>query len=381
MPIRVIVFKRSGRKNFEAQWADPLTGKKKTKSAKTPHRRDAERFAARLEEQLNSGGLRADGRTLWVEINKAYEDEILAAKKAKDAGKIRGTLNLIQELLEPKWIGSIDVGAVAKFAKGLRKRGIEAITIRAHLAELKKLLEWAKRRNFISVVPAVELPKVTRGARGRAILVEEFEAMIEAIPQVMGLLAAPSWEFFLRGLWLSGMRLGEALRLSWDHGAPIAIDLSGRQPVLRFAAEAHKRGEDVVSPVAPDFAEYLGIIPEDQRRGLVFRIAGERMNQVYSTEYISQRISDIGKTAGVKAKRKWASAHDLRRSFGARWAPRVMPAVLQKLMRHESIQTTMQFYATREAMDASEAVWQAVANDFANTGPENLFPAKDSNLN
>jgi len=31
---------------------------------------------------------------------------------------------------------------------------------------------------------------------------------------------------------------------------------------------------------------------------------------------------------------KYASAHDLRRSFGTRWAKRVMPVVLQKLMRH-----------------------------------------------
>jgi hypothetical protein len=35
---------------------------------------------------------------------------------------------------------------------------------------------------------------------------------------------------------------------------------------------------------------------------------------------------------------KYASAHDLRRAFGLRWSSRVMPAVLQQLMRHESIE-------------------------------------------
>ena len=57
-------------------------------------------------------------------------------------------------------------------------------------------------------------------------------------------------------------------------------------------------------------------------------------------------VSDIGKAAGVKVsesggKVKYASAHDLRRSFGERWASRVMPNVLQELMRHENIQTTL----------------------------------------
>lgn len=40
---------------------------------------------------------------------------------------------------------------------------------------------------------------------------------------------------------------------------------------------------------------------------------------------------------------KYASAHDFRRSFGERWAKVVMPAVLQQMMRHKSILTTMRY--------------------------------------
>ena len=50
-------------------------------------------------------------------------------------------------------------------------------------------------------------------------------------------------------------------------------------------------------------------------------------------------IGTIGKAAGVKVatdprtgKVKYASAHDLRRSFGARWAVLLMPQVLMALM-------------------------------------------------
>jgi len=74
-------------------------------------------------------------------------------------------------------------------------------------------------------------------------------------------------------------------------------------------------------------------------------------------------VSEIGKAAGVKVnevpKVKFASAHDLRRSFGERWATRVMPNVLQELMRHESIQTTMQYYVGQNAQRTAAILWEA----------------------
>ena len=46
-PIRVTVFKRPSRANFEAQWVDPASGKNKMKSTGHKVRRDAERWAWR----------------------------------------------------------------------------------------------------------------------------------------------------------------------------------------------------------------------------------------------------------------------------------------------------------------------------------------------
>ncbi len=58
---------------------------------------------------------------------------------------------------------------------------------------------------------------------------------------------------------------------------------------------------------------------------------------------------------------RYASAHDLRRAFGFRWSTRVMPPVLRELMRHESIDTTMQFYVGRNAEATAETVWSSFA--------------------
>ena len=84
-------------------------------------------------------------------------------------------------------------------------------------------------------------------------------------------------------------------------------------------------------------------------------------------------VAQIGTTAGVRTgagEKDFASAHDLRRAFGVRWSKRVMPAVLCKLMRHASMQTTMDFYNVEDAEQTADAVWDAFANTRANSAPK-----------
>ena len=56
---------------------------------------------------------------------------------------------------------------------------------------------------------------------------------------------------------------------------------------------------------------------------------------------------------------KYASAHDLRRAFGERWAARIMPAQLRELMRHESIETTLRYYVGANVERTADACWEA----------------------
>lgn len=76
---------------------------------------------------------------------------------------------------------------------------------------------------------------------------------------------------------------------------------------------------------------------------------------------IGRIISEIGRRAGVvvrKSERKFSSAHDLRRSFGTRWAPKVEPATLQLLMRHRSIETTLKYYVAQDADEIADEFWK-----------------------
>lgn len=103
-------------------------------------------------------------------------------------------------------------------------------------------------------------------------------------------------------------------------------------------------------------------------------------SHVVTAKHAGKVIVRIGEATGVKVnvhpntgKVKYASAHDLRRAFGERWATRVMPPVLQQLMRHESIDTTLRYYVGRNAEATAEAVWDAFqvvqGNTSGNTPP------------
>jgi len=98
---------------------------------------------------------------------------------------------------------------------------------------------------------------------------------------------------------------------------------------------------------------------------------------------VGEAVVKIGRKAGVVVARdsetgkvKYASAHDLRRSFGTRWAKKVMPAVLQRLMRHADIATTMRYYVGIDADDVAADLWgkhSPPGNSFGNSQPEKGF--------
>ena len=209
--------------------------------------------------------------------------------------------------------------------------------------------------------------------KGRPITLEEFERMLAKVPEVVKLAVdtkeqkarkvavVESWKFYLRGLWASGLRLEESLELHWEREEKLSVDFSGKYPRLRIRAEAEKGNKDRLLHIVPEFEELLNEIPPEERTGYVFNPLPERNHGKRLTKWTaSDKIALIGKKANVvvddsigsstgEQKIKYASAHDLRRSFGEWWSSKVMPATLMQLMRHESMETTMKFYVGRNA--------------------------------
>ena len=188
------------------------------------------------------------------------------------------------------------------------------------------------------------------------------------------------------------------MALSWDDDDPFAVDLTGRHPAFRIDAKAQKARRDERLPMTEDFFALLMETPEAERTGKVFKLNGLQTGTAITPKRVCHLVSKIGKKAGVvvataerrrKDKKtgkvvpvtvkKFASCHDLRRSFGTRWAKRVMPAVLQRLMRHANIATTMKYYVTMDADTVADELWGRgwdSGNTFGNNRPATAPEAK-----
>lgn len=258
--------------------------------------------------------------------------------------------------LSPKRLSSLTAAALSEYQSKLRARGNRGTAIAARLRHMKAILNWAVYMGVLAKAPRIDMPKrgkASKAIRGRPITVEEFDRLIAAVPKVRTR-DAETWQRYLRGLWVTGFRLGESLQLSWDGDAAFTVDLSGKYPRFRIYAEVQKSGRDELLPMTPDAAEFFAATPEAERHGLVFGL--------YQTQkQVCRIVSSIGRAAGVvvdKASGKFASCHDLRRAFGTRWARRVMPATLQRLMRHASVTTTVSYYVDLQADDIAGELWQ-----------------------
>ena len=353
-----------GRKYLSMYYVDPVTGKTKRRSTKTSNRKEAERVAARWEHELNTEGTHINTRITWAEFRDRYDVEKLAAMAPKTADAADAVFNHLERIISPQYLRSLTEAVLSRFQAELRREGMKETTIAAHLGHLRAALNWAHQQKLIPRVPHINMPKQAKGRkfmRGRPITTEEFERMLMAMPRIRKRCGdAMDWERYLMGLWLSGLRLAESIEASWDDDAPFYVDLNGRYPRFRIYAEAQKGRRDQYLPMTPDFAQFLLQTPVDERQGKIFPLRNHWTGELLSEKSVGRIVTKIGKAANVivdQATTKYASAHDLRRAFGTRWAARVKPATLKELMRHRHIETTMKYYVDQDADDVAAQLW------------------------
>jgi integrase len=288
-------------------------------------------------------------------------------------------LNAVERILpivRDGCLSLLTVQRLSKFQAALRSAGLAEATIKGHLGHLLAALAWAKRMEMLAKIPDVQMPARARSSKmmkGRAISQEEFERMLVATRAIVGEDAAPSWRYLLKGLWLSGLRLGEAVDLWWDRDDRLCVVENGDHLAILVHAELEKGKEDRKLTIAPEFEDFLNQTPRCDRTGLVFRpMSRHERDAQMGAGHIGKIICAIGRKAGVKVmtkprtgQPKFASAHDLRRAFGTRWSKLVKPVRLQLLMRHKEIETTLKYYVDQEAGDFADELRRAVAGPAA----------------
>jgi len=384
--INVIVVRRKQKRQLFLRYTCPITGQRIARSSGTTDPKQARKLAGEWEAELKAGKPGAKSAK-WAAFREAYEDHASVRLRASTIGKITSMFNVVEDAMRPDSLRRISSRWLDLLQKRLLAGGRSAATVASHCRHLKRALNWAQEQGMISSVP--KFPKLNQARKakqmkGRAVTGEEFDRLLAAVSIVFpdtrpnAQQSQLSMMFLLQGLWLSGLRLGEALGLTWDQWADgIRVDVSGKFVKLLIPAEAEKGGRDRVYPVTPDFAEFLLAVPEDQRTGYVFNVVlGKGVSR--RVDSVSSKIIDIGKAAGIKVDERrqgkesipvWASAHDLRRAFGTRWSRRVTAMILKELMRHASVTTTETYYVDSDA-DATAAMLAAITG---NSLPEETF--------
>ena len=235
--INVIVVNR-GRRYLYLRDTDPVTGQKVERSSGTASKREATKRAGEWQAELRSGTAGKSSRIRWDAFREAYEDHVATTLAEKSSQLVFSSFNVIERTMRPDNIRRITTAWVTTFQKRLLEQGRSPATVESHCRHLKAAMNWAKAQGWLPAVP--EFPKLKRAKssklmKGRPITGEEFERVIDAAGRTMKSRQADSFVFLLRGLWLSGLRLGEALNLTWDEWSDgIRVDTSGEYVVLRI---------------------------------------------------------------------------------------------------------------------------------------------------
>lgn len=354
--ITVKLVRRRSRRRYVVRW----DGQEKTLRAKWGDEQAAYREAFEIEVELNKQKHAMD----FSEGCKLYEDWYLLHSSDKHFKAWVTAKNRFIGWCEgmPPALSEIDSRTLARFAAEI-STGLSMDSVRGYCGYITGFLKWAERQQFIERAPLLSLPRRKKGSKkskGRPLSLEEFERMLAAIPSVIKNTEwEESWEFFATGLWESSLRLGEALMLHWTN-PPVKVNLGGKYPMMDFEVEADKGRQVRQLPITPGF---FAMIKDNRRVGHVFRphLRGGVSRRV---DTVSKKISALGQKANIivdknakTGKVKYASAHDLRRSFLERWRSKVDAAVLQVMARHESFETTKQYYLSDEAEKVAEAIW------------------------
>jgi integrase len=329
------------------------------KSTGTAKRHEADRMVPGfLEEACRKHAIGADGRITWARVCQRFDAEELAGMSAGGRNKFWNAINRFDAAVNPRSLYDVTADAVSRFRGAMQQQGLAQDTQIGYLSELSRCLRWAAGVWTDFQPPAIRKPKrkQRKGPRGRPIANEEFDRMLRKTAWIVGDEYAREWRRLLIGLRLSGLRIGEALTLSWDRTAKVHVcDLDRDRARLYFTDQkSHKEGK---SPITKAFDRFLRKTPADKRKGFVLRPQLSKGRVCRDTA--SRTISEIGRSAGIivgerlkidaktgepKTVKLYASAHDLRRTFATKLAPRVKSAAVLAMYLRDTVATAESYY-------------------------------------
>ncbi|MEL6897286.1 MAG: tyrosine-type recombinase/integrase, partial [Planctomycetota bacterium] len=369
--VRVVQTQRDG---TIFKWFDHSGTERQRTHIGKKSRRAIEQARQELEETVN-----AVGATMrWSKFVERFNGSFLEGMTKGGQGKPRTMVNRMTNYLNESGFGDIacsDINEdiILAIQEQERAAGLAQMTVRTNMGALWAVLNWGAENNLL---PRLHRPrkrvrkkdrKQASKAKGRSLTMEEIERMIDAInrnathdpshkQKCMRTVRkdSESAEIAVRAIHvmrLTGGRLDDVHCLRWDpsHDDHYIESLNGRTPAILYTPE-QKSGVEQSIPLTPMAVQYLQSIAADD--GYVCRMTG-RQGEHSTANRLGRIIANAGRAAGVVVKpnggrfgkTKFASAHDLRRTFASSMLDHLTLRDAQKMMRHASLETLITFYS------------------------------------
>jgi integrase len=328
-------------------WVDP-DGKRKSKSIGSQSR--AEKYARKIEGQLEAGVYQTTSRKTWDDFRKAYDERIVPRLAVKTRESIATSLNHFKRLAKPARVSAITTATIDEFVAKRReeagrkpKSKVSAATVNHDLRHIKAALSVAHEWDYLPRMPKVRLIREEMRV-GRVITPEHFEAIFNACDTASkpaGITCPPAdwWRALLAFAMTTGWRIEEILSFRRQD-----LDLDAGSIMTRAADNKGKRDDVDYLPDAAlalvrgivGFKPLVFVWPHDQRTLWV-------------------EFHRIQKAAGIKLTCPDAERHEctdacdfygfhaLRRGYATMNAESMSGPVLQKKMRHKSFSTTLRY--------------------------------------
>ena len=367
--ILVSVVKKSDRNHLVYKWEDRVADTRGEETTETTSRRTAkshERMTALIESIVARRKPKAVDPT-WAVFRARYERSRKTVWRPKTLAAWTSAANKLEALVPLEKLSDLGAGAIDDFCVALHGT-VSAPTVDSYLRSIRAAVRWAAE-----IYPAYTAPRITVSkapSKGRPLANREFDDMLKKCVDVVGQEKAGSWRFLLEGLVWSGLRLQQALDLSWEIEAPLHVEaLDSPHPRLHIAASGHKGGREQQLPILPPLASLLRQVPNQQRTAFVFNPKSKQGGTVRNVSGASALICEIGEAAGIvtgerlqreKGKvtgkvPRYAGAHDLKRTFVERLlAKGFHPAKIAQLAQHRTFDVTQHHYAGHDVRQLSE---------------------------
>jgi len=234
-----------------------------------------------------------------------------------------------------------------KFYDDLIEQDLAPATLRCEMKTVASVFNHARRLGLIATNPAtaVELPERMKQVSRRVFTDAQLQFLLDG--------AEPEWKTAILLGYYAGLRMGDAVTLTWA-----SVDFSGNKLVF----EQHKTGDKLEIPMHPTLEAHLSKLAGDTAGELCPGLAAQRISgrSGLSRKFIElMKRVNIGKdsvdTAGKQTLAR-LSFHSLRKSFNSALHNKGVDQELRRKLTGHKSDAVNDKYTTTEMATLFEAV-------------------------